>query len=219
MIMLSSKFEKALDIEGNLIIEGYANTTTVDRVGDVIIEDAWRSLGALDNYLKNPIILAFHNHSKPIGRMVEHQVTPNGLYIKAEISKAAGDIHALISDGILSTFSVGFSVKDATYDSTADIFVIKALELYEISVVSVPANADSTFRLSKQLGEDISQYIESLEEDEEPSDDDIIEMQDDLIKDLQQKIEVLQTELNTEKNVTVEVGQTGAEKLELDLVE
>ncbi len=43
----------------HIVIEGYANTTTVDRVGDIILEEAW-SKGGLDNYLKNPIILAYH---------------------------------------------------------------------------------------------------------------------------------------------------------------
>ena len=45
---------KALDDDESdtIVIEGYANTTTVDRVGDIILEEAWTK-GGLDNYLKN----------------------------------------------------------------------------------------------------------------------------------------------------------------------
>jgi hypothetical protein len=32
---------KELEDSGNLSIEGYANTTTKDRVGDIILEEAW----------------------------------------------------------------------------------------------------------------------------------------------------------------------------------
>ncbi len=48
---------KAAEDEDTILIEGFANTTTVDRVGDIILEEAWLK-GGLDNYLKNPIILA-----------------------------------------------------------------------------------------------------------------------------------------------------------------
>ena len=52
-------------------------------------EDAWKG-DAMNNYLKNPIILAFHNHSKPIGQMVEYSVDSKGLKIVAEISVPSG---------------------------------------------------------------------------------------------------------------------------------
>lgn len=131
-------------------IEGIANSTTKDRVGDVILSEAWTK-GGLDNYLKNPIVLAYHDHSKPIGKTIEYGVNNGGLHIVAEITKSAGDIYNLIKENILKSFSVGIRVKDADYDSQTDIFVIKDLELYEISVVSVPANADSLFSVRKSF--------------------------------------------------------------------
>ena len=133
-----------------IMIEGFANTTTKDRQGDIILQEAWTK-GGLDNYLKNPIILAFHDHTKPIGSMVDYSVNDRGFSIVAEISKAAGDIYNLIKDGVIKTFSVGFRVKDADYDMDTDIFVIKDLELFEISAVSIPANADSVFSVRKCL--------------------------------------------------------------------
>lgn len=137
------------DDEDSLIIEGWASTKDVDRTADIIESGAWRKRDALKGYKKNPIILAFHRHDKPIGRAESIQSDENGLSIKAKISKAAGDVYDLIKEGVLQTFSVGIIVKDIDYDQEKDIFLIKNLELLEVSVVSVPANPYATFRVSK----------------------------------------------------------------------
>lgn len=136
----------------SIYIEGFANTTSIDRSGDIITQDAWNK--GMENYLKNPIILAQHDHDEPIGRMVEHKISSKGLWVKARISAAAEDTFNLIKDGVLTTFSVGFIIKDAMYDAATDLFVIKDLELLEISVVSVPCNQDSTFSISKSFASD-----------------------------------------------------------------
>ena len=133
----------------SILIEGYANTVDKDRAGDVVPAHVWE-LG-IKNYLKNPIILAHHDTSKPIGRMTDFSVDSKGLWIKARISAAAEDEFNLIRDGVLTAFSVKFIVKDADYDSITDLFVVKELELLEISVVSIPMNQNSLFNLSKSF--------------------------------------------------------------------
>lgn len=143
----------------DIIITGYANATTEDRTGDVIPEATWNMPGALDNYKKNPILLAYHDHKQPIGTTTEIAADRLGLKITASISSAAGDVYKLVKAGILKAFSVSFMVKDAMYDSVTDIFVIKDLELLEISVVSVPMNADSLFSISKGFDSE-TDYLE-----------------------------------------------------------
>lgn len=158
VLRLDSLFQKSTPLPSagttidSIFIEGYANTTSVDRSGDVIPKTVWEA--GLQNYLKNPIILAYHDHDEPIGRMSDHRIEDKGLWIKARISAAAEDVFNLVKDGVLTAFSVGFIIKDATYDSVTDLFIIKELELLEISVVSVPANQDSTFSLSKSFESD-----------------------------------------------------------------
>ena len=137
--------------DGSIRITGHASTNDEDRSGDIIVSDAWKKSGALDNYLKNPVILAFHDMSKPIGKTIAHEVDDKGLKITAKISKAAGGIIDLIKEGILSAFSVGFQIKDANFDPGSGIFVIKELELFEISVVSVPANQNALFSIEKNF--------------------------------------------------------------------
>jgi len=134
--------------DNSVMISGYASTQDVDRHGDVVPASVWKK--GLENYLKNPIILAFHDHTQPVGKMVEHKIEKDqGLWIKAKISSASEKVYKLIKDGILSAFSIGFRVKDAEYDAATKLFVVKELELHEISVVSVPANQNTLFSLAK----------------------------------------------------------------------
>ena len=143
----SGDLPKAGDTIDSIFIEGYASTTDIDRSGDVVPQSVWEK--GITNYLKNPIILAQHDHDEPIGRMIEHKIDSKGLWIKARISAAAEDVFNLVKDGILTAFSIGFRILDAEYNSAAEVFLIKELELIEISVVSVPCNQNTYFDLSK----------------------------------------------------------------------
>jgi len=152
VLFLNSSFTKSTlpaadDSNESVTIEGYASTVDVDRHGDIVPASVWEK--GVDNYLKNPVILAYHNHSEPVGRMIEHRVDAKGLWIKARISKAAGDVYNLVKDGVLTAFSIGFRIADAEYNSALELFVVKELELHEISIVSVPANQNTLFSLSK----------------------------------------------------------------------
>ena len=136
----------------SIMIEGYASTVDTDRQGDIVPATVWKN--GMQNYLKNPVILAYHDHSEPVGRMVDHRIDSKGLWIKARISAAAGEVFNLIKDGVLTAFSIGFRIADAEYDAATELFVVKDLELHEISVVSVPANQNTLFSLSKSFKTD-----------------------------------------------------------------
>lgn len=150
VLYLNSAFTKELPTASEAIesiyIEGYASTVDIDRAGDVVPKSVWEA--GIVNYLKNPIILSQHDHDDPIGRMTEHKVDNKGLWIKARIS-AAAEVFNLIKDGVLTAFSIGFRVLDAEYNSAAEVFLVKEIELIEISVVSVPCNQNTVFNLSK----------------------------------------------------------------------
>lgn len=136
----------------SIYISGYASTNDADRHGDVIPVSVWEQ--GIKEYLKNPVILAYHDHDEPVGRMEEHKVDEKGLWVKARISAAAEDVFNLVKDGVITAFSVGFRIKDAEYNSAVELFIVKELELYEISVVAVPANQNTIFSLSKSFNDD-----------------------------------------------------------------
>jgi len=160
VLFINSTFTKQLPTVGenieSLYIEGYASTNDVDRSDDVIPTSVWEA--GIQNYLKNPIILAQHDHDDPIGRMVDYRIDSKGLWIKARIS-AAAEIFNLVKDEVVTAFSVGFRVLDAEYNAAAEVFVVKGLELVEISVVSVPCNQNTLFSLSKAFS-DADEYKE-----------------------------------------------------------
>ena len=150
VLFLNSSFIKSDTTDektASITIEGYASTDDIDRQGDIVPASVWKK--GIQNYLKNPVILAYHDHSEPVGRMVDHRVDSKGLWVKARISSAAGEVFDLVKDGILTAFSIGFRIVDAEYDAAKELFVVKELELHEISVVSVPANQNTLFSLSK----------------------------------------------------------------------
>ena len=136
------------DADQSIYIEGYASTNDPDRSDDVVPTSVWEA--GIKNYLKNPIILAYHDRDDPVGRMVEHKVDSKGLWIKARISPAA-EIYGLVKDGVLTALSIGFRVLDAEYNALTELFVVKELELMEISIVSIPCNQNTLFSLSKSF--------------------------------------------------------------------
>ena len=156
VLYVNSTFAKQITPEStdgiqSVYIEGYASTTDIDRMNDVIPSAVWEK--GISNYLKNPIILSQHDHDDPIGRMVDYRIDSKGLWVKARISAAADEVYGLVKDGVVTAFSVGFRVIDAAYDAATELFVIKELELVEISVVSIPANQNTLFSLSKAFSD------------------------------------------------------------------
>lgn len=147
---LDSSIKAVEDGDTELKIAGYASTDSLDRSSDKILASAWTK-GGLRNFQNNPILLFNHNYDKPIGKVVEVSPDSKGLKIKGVISKSAGDVYNLVKEGVLSTFSVGFLIKDADYDKSADGLVVKDAELLEVSVVSIPCNQDATFSVAKSF--------------------------------------------------------------------
>lgn len=78
----------------------------------------------------------FAYHEEPIGKIIEHAHTPEGLVIRAHISETqkGNDIYRLLLDKVLDTFSVGFD--NAVSERREDgVTVIKSARIRECSVV------------------------------------------------------------------------------------
>jgi HK97 family phage prohead protease len=156
---VAPKFTKAFTLtgvvtksaDGKCQIEGYANTSAKDRVGDVVLPKAFEK--SLPTYMKNPVLLANHDWNDPCGRVTHAEITDKGLFIKAFISSTRKDIQTLIDEGCLSTFSIGYNEVDSEYDEATKTKYIKELELLEISVVTVPANTEASFTTISAKGD------------------------------------------------------------------
>lgn len=154
---------KVEDGSDDVIIEGYASTSSEDRDNDIIMPGAWEASNGLDNYRKNPILLFNHNYNEPVGVTTELSTDSTGLKIKGRISSHCGKIYHMVKAGVLKTFSVGFRIKDAEFLEDTFGLLIKDAELFEISVVSVPANQDATFSVSKSFNSE-SEYKDFMKQ-------------------------------------------------------
>lgn len=134
--------------EGDVVIEGYANYFAPDAYNERMDPGSVR----MDRFKKNPILLFNHDMNYPIGKVLEVEPREDGLWVKAAVSGVDHDkvsyVRELVKDGTLSTFSVRFSGETVEHDDMTGGKLIKNWELQELSVVSIPAQPDSTFSLS-----------------------------------------------------------------------
>lgn len=166
-------FEEDGAVKG-IEIEGYASTKDKDRGHDIVDPQAFKS--ALDLYMTNPIVLLQHDVEKPIGVVTEARIDESGLYIKARITQDVNGVISAIKNGVLRAFSIGYKIKSNEFlesekeDGSRDYAnVIKDLELFEISVVSVPMNAYSLMKSMQSCFE--IKEVEAEEEEKEKKSD------------------------------------------------
>jgi len=136
---------------GRRRIEGYASTRDLDRTGDVVQPGAFAD--SLKDFMTNPVLTYMHDWSDPIGKVIDVRIDEVGLFIRAEISETADRVWKLIEEGILRAFSIGYEVlEEKLIDGVNQI-----LRLYEVAIVSIPANRRALFSVSKALeaGDDL----------------------------------------------------------------
>lgn len=127
-----------------------ASDESTDRMGDVIRVAGWE----LAQYKRNPIVLFQHQSSNPVG--ISTKVWLEGKTLMAQIKLAAegtspfiDTLRKLLAQGIIRAVSVGFMptkqpnyIRDKTNDRVTGLEFV-GQELHEISLVSVPANANA----------------------------------------------------------------------------
>ncbi|MCE7029536.1 HK97 family phage prohead protease [Jiella avicenniae] len=110
---------------------------TADRVGDMIEKGAFS--GAM---LPVPMLFG-HNPNDPVGVWESVEETDTGLQVKGRLLVAdvarAREVHALVASGAVGGLSIGFSTKKAA-PRRGGGRTISALDLVEISLVTVPAH-------------------------------------------------------------------------------
>ena len=139
--------------ENAVYIEGYANTTTKDRVDDVVAAWNWTD-PVLSNYMKNGFgtLLFMHRHSEPVGKILEVEGRDDGLFVRGFVSKSWKDAW-MVEEGLIKGFSIGYMIDwmNSRYDAQADTYYLAIKELLEISIVTIPANQDSLISSIKSL--------------------------------------------------------------------
>jgi len=142
---------KAVD-EAKRVIRGVATTPGVDRVGDIV-----EPLGVT---FKNPLPLLWqHRHDQPIGTVKFDKPTADGITFEAELPEVAeeGTLRDRIEEawqsiklGLVRAVSIGFRPIEYAFMDEGGIRFIKS-EVYELSAVTIPANAEALITGTKAL--------------------------------------------------------------------
>lgn len=133
---------------------GVASTSAPDRAGDVVEAGGW----VLEPYLANPVVLWAHDDTRPpVARATRVWVEGDRLLFEAQFPPEgehpfADLVYRLYQTGYLSAFSACFG--PLVYEpSPGGGRRYTRQELYEISCVTVPANAQALTEIVKALGD------------------------------------------------------------------
>jgi HK97 family phage prohead protease len=142
---LSLKFS-ASDAKAG-IFEGYAAVFgNVDQGGDLILPGAFAaSLAQHKAAGETPPMLWQHKMDVPIGRWLELREDSVGLFVRGQCNletTAGKDAHQHISGGDVTGMSIGYAIPPdgADLDPRTGVTILKAIDLYEASVVTLPMN-------------------------------------------------------------------------------
>lgn len=141
-------------------VAGYLSTYNNTDLGfDVVLP------GAFDNWLKSGQKTRFlyaHRFDQVLGSFIELKSDKKGLFGRAKISKTTlgSDVHTLLQDGAIDSFSIGYETVDSERDS--GLRYLKELNLPESSLVSIPMNPQAVVTAVKD-------WLVALGIDEQPT--------------------------------------------------
>lgn len=134
-----------------LQFEWYASTKDLDRGRDVIMPEAFRN--SIEQFMENPIIFLQHDSNKAIGTIIEATIDDVGLYVKWIVKTDKDNIFQDLRTGVIKTMSFGYRITEyETIDTPDGVYrQINWLELFEVSLVSVPMNPKAKIKSKEEL--------------------------------------------------------------------
>lgn len=154
---LSFKFE--LKTLGDSQFEGYGSTFgNVDLGGDIVLPGAFTaSLKQQKSAGELPQMFYGHDPMLVPGVWLDMREDSNGLYVKGELlmdTQLGRETHVQLKKRALRGMSIGFSINDYKKDIGFDEDghrLLKKLDLWEVSVVSMPMNTEAKVESVKDL--------------------------------------------------------------------
>ena len=142
---LERPFEvKAVQEDG--IFEGFGSVFgNVDSYKEIVAPGAfteslagWKAAGRL------PPVLWQHRSGEPIGPHLSMEEQPVGLHVKGHLLvddvQRAKEARALMKAKAVNGLSIGYVTREDSYDRVSGIRTLKKIDLWEVSVVTFPAN-------------------------------------------------------------------------------
>lgn len=131
---------KAVKEDGDIgLITGYGSVFgNVDSYGDIVVKGAFKT--SIEK--KMPALLLQHNPSDVAGIWKIVKEDKNGLYLEGELNlkvQKSREMYELLKQGAIKGLSIGFSTIDSEYNTDGKR-LIKEVDLWEVSIVTFPAN-------------------------------------------------------------------------------
>lgn len=129
---------KAVSEDG--LFSGYGSVFgVIDSYKEIVVAGAF----AESLKTRQPSLLWQHRSGEPIGIYTGVKEDAVGLHVEGKLAlKTArgAEAYELLKMGAVSGLSIGFQVRDESYDRVSGINTLKALDLWEVSLVTFPAN-------------------------------------------------------------------------------
>lgn len=151
MMAIPQGTEKRLD--SDFYVEGYATTFGKPyllyeyggvKYYEMISKDALQGADMSD------VIMQYDHRGKVLARLSNHtlglEINDHGLLAYADLgkSRAAKDMYEEIENGLVTKMSWAFIVQEDAYDTeTHTRTILKIKKVFDVSAVSIPANADT----------------------------------------------------------------------------
>jgi uncharacterized protein len=124
---------------------GYGSVFNVkDSYGDIVAPGAFvESLATQKAAGRLPAMLWQHRSAEPLGVYTSMEEDSLGLKVEGQLALSTvrgAEAHSLMKMGALSGLSIGYVTRDDSYDKATGINTLKKLDLWEVSLVTFPAN-------------------------------------------------------------------------------
>lgn len=136
---------KIKEIAADGTFTGYASVFgNVDSYGDVVMPGAFlASIAAWQGKGRMPAFLWQHDSREPIGVITALREDTSGLVMDGRIAidtTRGKDAYALMKMQAINGLSIGYSTDVAEMDSVTKVYKLIQLSLWEVSLVTFPAN-------------------------------------------------------------------------------
>lgn len=211
---------KAVD-EEKRIIKGWATTPEPDRVGDIV-----EPMGA--TFPDKVPLLWMHQHDLPVGTVKFGKPTAKGIPFEAKLPviPEPAQLRARIDEawqsvkaGIVSNVSIGFRPMEYSIIEETGGLRFNRIEIYELSLVSVPANAGATITEIKSIdrtiiaatGKSVVKLEGLVSTERDRSNPVKIKTEKDKTMSIKEKLEDFKKALDDKRKKLVELAKKSAE--------
>lgn len=141
--------------------EGYGSVFNVkDSYDDIVVKGAFAdSLAVHGAKGSMPALLWQHDSDEPIGVYVEMREDDTGLFVKGQLAlktQRGAEAYELLKMKAISGMSIGYVTREDSYDRVTGVNTLKKLDLWEVSLVTFPANTEARVSGVKSIEEAIT---------------------------------------------------------------